>query len=84
MPLINNWIVNISCINHATSTVGHFSFIIYSNYGNCGGIGGSVRFKGIRTVIISILGLNSKTVNLYLTNIKYYLAIGLFNLISIL
>jgi hypothetical protein len=64
--------------------MGHFSSITYSDYGNYGGISGSVRFKGIRIVTIPILGLNSETVNLHLTDVKYYLAIGLFNLISIL
>jgi hypothetical protein len=84
MPLLNNWIINTSYINYTTGTIGHFSFIIYSDYGNCGGISGSVRFKGIKIVTIPILGLNSETVNLYLTNVKYYLAIGLFNLILVL
>jgi hypothetical protein len=82
-PLVNDWIVNTSYINHATSTVGHFSSIIYGNYGNCGGISGSVRFKGIRMVTIPILGLNSEMVNLHLTDVKYCPAIGPFNLISI-
>lgn len=82
-PLVNDWIINTGYTNHATSTVGHFSSITYSNYGNCGGIGGSVRFKGIRTVTIPILGPNSETVNLHLTNVKYCPAIGPFNLISI-
>jgi len=84
MPLVNDWIINISCTNHATGTVGHFSSIIYGDYGNYSGISGSVRFKGIRIVTILILGLNGETVNLYLINVKYYPAIGLFNLISIL
>jgi hypothetical protein len=35
-------------------------------------------------VIIPIFSPNSKTINLHLINIKYYLAIGLFNLILIL
>jgi hypothetical protein len=43
-----------------------------------------VRFKGIKIVTISIPGLNSETINFHLINIKYYLAIGLFNLILIL
>jgi hypothetical protein len=64
--------------------VGYFSSIIYSDYSNYGGISGSVRFKGIRIVTIPILGLNSETINFHLINIKYYLAMGLFNLISIL
>jgi hypothetical protein len=84
MPLINNWIINISYINYTISTIGHFSSIIYSDYSNYSGIGGSVRFKGIRIITILILGLNNKTINLHLTNVKYYPAIGLFNLISIL
>jgi hypothetical protein len=42
-----------------------------------------VRFKGIGIVTIPILGLNSEIVNLYLINIKYCPAIGLFNLIFI-
>ena len=84
MPLINNWIINTSYINYTIGTIGYFSSITYSDYGNCGGIGSSVRFKGIRTVTIPILGPNSETINLYLTNIKYCPAIGLFNLISVL
>jgi hypothetical protein len=64
--------------------MGHFSSITYSDYSNCGGIGGSVRFKGIKIVTIPVLSPNSETINLHLTNVKYYLAIGLFNLISIL
>jgi hypothetical protein len=83
-PLINDWIVNTGCINYATGTVGHFSSIIYGDYSNCGGIGGSVRFKGIGTVIIPVFGPNSETVNLHLTNVKYCLAIGPFNLILVL
>jgi hypothetical protein len=35
-------------------------------------------------VTIPILSLNSETINLHLTNIKYYLVIGLFNLILVL
>ena len=82
--LINNQIVNTSYINYATNIIGHFSSIIYSNYSNYNNINSSIQFKGIKTVIIPILSLNNKTVNLYFTNVKYYLAIGLFNLISIL
>jgi hypothetical protein len=47
------------------------SRIKYGNYGNCGGIDGSVQFKGIGTVIIPVPGSNSETVNLHLTNVKY-------------
>lgn len=82
-PLINDWIVDTGCTNHATGTVGHFSSITYGDYGNCGGIGGSVRFKGIGTVIIPVLGPNGETVNLHLTNVKYCPAMGPFNLISV-
>jgi hypothetical protein len=82
-PLINNWIVDTGCTNHATGTVGHFSSITYGDYGNCGGIGGSVQFKGIGTVIIPVLGPNGETVNLHLTNVKYCPAMGPFNLISV-
>jgi hypothetical protein len=82
--LINNWIINTGYINYTISTMGYFSSIIYSDYSNYSGIGGSVRFKGIEIITIPILGLNSEIVNLYLINVKYYSAIGLFNLISIL
>jgi hypothetical protein len=43
-----------------------------------------MRFKGIKIVTIPVPSLNSKTINFYLINIKYYLAIGLFNLILVL
>jgi hypothetical protein len=64
--------------------VDHFSSIIYGDYGNYGGIGKSVRFKGIGMVTIPIPGPNGETINFHLTNIKYCPAIGLFNLISVL
>lgn len=82
-PLINDWIVDTGCTNHATGTVGHFSSITYGDYGNCGGIGGSVRFKGVGTVTIPVPGPNGETVNLHLTNVKYCPAMGPFNLISV-
>jgi hypothetical protein len=82
-PLVNDWIVDTVCTNHATGTVGHFSSITYGDYGNCGGIGGSVRFKGIGTVTIPVLGPNGETVNLHLTDVKYCPAMGPFNLISV-
>jgi hypothetical protein len=64
--------------------VGHFFSITYSDYGNYGGIGGSVRFKSIKMVTILIPGPNSKTINFHLTDIKYCPAIGPFNLILVL
>jgi hypothetical protein len=82
-PLVNDWIVDTGCTNHATGTVGHFSSITYGDYGNCGGIGGSVRFKGIGTVTIPVPGPNGETVNFHLTDVKYCPAMGPFNLISI-
>ena len=42
-----------------------------------------MRFKGIKIITIPILGLNSEMVNLHLTNVKYCLAMGPFNLISV-
>jgi hypothetical protein len=63
--------------------VSYFTKIKYSDYSNCGGISGSVRFKGISTIKIPIPGPKGKAVNLILTNVKYCLAIGPFNLISV-
>ena len=60
----------------------YFTKIKYGDYNNCSGISGSVRFKGISTVKIPIPGPKGKAINLVLTNVKYYLAIGPFNLIS--
>jgi hypothetical protein len=62
--------------------VSHFTKIKYSDYSNYSGISNSVRFKGISTIKILILSPKGKAINLILTNIKYYLAIGPFNLIS--
>jgi hypothetical protein len=61
----------------------HFTEIKYSNYSNYSSINNSVYFKGINTVKIPIPSPKGKAINLILTNIKYYLAIGPFNLISI-
>ena len=61
----------------------HFIKIKYSNYSNYSGISSSIRFKGIGTIKIPISSSKSKTINLILTNIKYYSVIGPFNLISI-
>ena len=61
----------------------YFTKIKYSDYSNCGGISGSICFKGINTIKISIPSLKGKTVNLILINIKYCPAISPFNLISI-
>jgi hypothetical protein len=82
-PLINDWIVDTGCTNHATGTLGHFSSIKYGDFGNCGGIGGSVRFKGVRTVVIPVPGPNGEIINLHLSNVKYCPDMGPFNLISV-
>jgi hypothetical protein len=59
----------------------YFTKIKYSDYSNYSDISGSVCFKGINTIKILIPSPKGKAVNLILTNIKYYLAIGSFNLI---
>jgi hypothetical protein len=82
LPLQNDWILDTGCTNHATGTVSHFTEIKYGDYGNCGGIGGSVRFEGIGTVKIPIPGPKGP-LNLILTNVKYCPAMGPFNLISV-
>jgi hypothetical protein len=82
-PLVNDWIVDTGCTNHATGTLGHFSSIKYGDLGNCGGIGGSVRFKGVGTVIIPVPGPNGETFNLHLSDVKYCPDMGPFNLISV-
>jgi hypothetical protein len=61
----------------------HFTKIKYNNYNNYSNISSNIRFKGISTIKIPIPSLKGKAINLILTNIKYYLAIGPFNLISI-
>ena len=60
----------------------HFIKIKYSNYSNYSNISGSVCFKGIGTIKILIPSPKGKAINLIFTNIKYYLVIGPFNLIS--
>jgi hypothetical protein len=60
----------------------YFIKIKYSDYSNYSGISGSVRFKGINTIKISISSPKGKAVNLILINIKYCLTISPFNLIS--
>ena len=61
----------------------YFIKIKYSDYNNYSGISGSVCFKGINTIKISIPSFKGKVINLVLINIKYYLAISPFNLIFI-
>ena len=61
----------------------HFIKIKYNNYNNYNSINSSVYFKGISTIKIPIPSLKGKAINLIFTNIKYYSAIGPFNLISI-
>jgi hypothetical protein len=82
-PLQNDWIIDTGCTNHATGTLAHFAEITYGDYGNCGGIGGSVRFEGIGTVKIPIPTPNGQVTNLNLTNVKYCPAMGPYNLISV-
>jgi hypothetical protein len=60
----------------------HFTKIKYSDYGNYSSISSNIRFKGIGTIKIPIPSPKGKAINLILTNIKYYLAISPFNLIS--
>ena len=61
----------------------HFTKIKYSNYSNYSSISNSVCFKGINTIKISIPSLKGKAINFIFINIKYYLIISPFNLISI-
>ena len=60
----------------------YFIKIKYSDYSNYSSINNSVCFKGINTIKIPIPSLKGKAINLILINIKYYLAINPFNLIS--
>jgi hypothetical protein len=69
-------------MNYITSTMSHFTKIKYSNYSNYSSISGSIYFKGISIIKIPIPSPKGKAINLILTNIKYYLAISLFNFIS--
>jgi len=61
----------------------YFTKIKYSDYNNYNSINSSIYFKGINIIKILIPSLKDKTINLILINIKYYPAIGPFNLISI-
>jgi hypothetical protein len=60
----------------------YFTKIKYSDYSNYSSISSSVRFKGINIIKILIPSPKDKAINLILINIKYYLAISPFNLIS--
>jgi len=60
----------------------YFTKIKYSNNSNYNSINSSIYFKGINTIKILIPSLKGKAINLILINIKYYLAISPFNLIS--
>jgi hypothetical protein len=82
-PLQNEWIVDTGCTNHATGLISNFAKLKKGDYGTCGGVGGSVRFKGIGTVEIPIPGPNGRLTTLRLSNVKYYLSMGPFNLISV-
>ena len=81
--LQNEWITDTGCTNHCTGVLANFSDLRKGQYGTCGGIGGSVRFEGIRTVEIPIPGPGGRPTLLRLTNIKYCPSIGPFNLISV-
>jgi hypothetical protein len=72
--------MDIGCTNHATGTLFYFIDIQHGNFNN---IGGLVKFKSIRIIQILIQGLDSKPIILKLSSIKYYLSIGIFNLISV-
>jgi hypothetical protein len=61
----------------------YFIDIQYSNFGIYNGIGGSIKFKGIRTIQILIQGLDNKPTILKLSSIKYCLSIGIFNFILV-
>jgi hypothetical protein len=61
----------------------YFIKIKYNNYNNYNSINSSVYFKSINIIKILILSLKSYSLNLILINIKYYLIISPFNLISI-
>ena len=60
----------------------YFTKIKYSDYNNYSSISSSICFKGINTIKILIPSPKGKAINLIFTNIKYYLVIGPFNLIS--
>jgi hypothetical protein len=81
--LADEWVLDTGCTNHATGTEAHFTNITYGDFGSCGGVGGSVMYKGKGTVKIDIPGPNGKPAQLTLTDVKYCPSMGPFNLISV-
>ncbi len=70
-------------MNYITKILLNFLKLYKSNYSTYKNIRDSIRFKGINIIEILILSLNSHLILFYLSNIKYYLLIELFNLISV-
>jgi hypothetical protein len=81
-PIENEWVVDTGCTNHATSSLNHFTNIVWGDFGTCGGIGGPVKFEGKGTVEIPIPSKGSHA-RLTLTDVKYCPSMGPFNLISV-
>ena len=52
--------MDISCTNHITGNLAYFADIKYKDYNNYGGVGSSIKFEGISTVRILILGTDAK------------------------
>ena len=52
--------MDIGYINHAINNLAYFADIKYKNYGNYGSISSFIKFEGIGTVRIPILGTNTK------------------------
>jgi hypothetical protein len=61
----------------------YFIDIQYNNFSIYNSIGGLMKFESIRTVQIPIQGSDNKLIILKLSGIKYYLFIGVFNLILV-
>jgi hypothetical protein len=75
--------MDISYTNHATGMLFYFVDIQYSNFSIYNSIGGSIKFKDIRTIQILIQKSDNKFIILKLSSVKYYLFISIFNLILV-
>jgi hypothetical protein len=61
----------------------YFVDIQYDNFGIYNSINRLIKFEGIRIIQIPIQKSDNKLIILKLSNVKYYLSIGTFNLILV-
>jgi hypothetical protein len=72
-----------NCINYITSMLSYFINIQYNNFSIYNNIDRLIKFESIRIIQILIQVSNNKPIILKPSSVKYYLFIGVFNLISV-